>query len=81
MTIAEMTAQEMRSIDNPTIDQLCEAVDILIQSGWHFKTSSRGEWNEGWWINDRHSTKCRPVGDSRNFHLAAWDTLKAYVAQ
>jgi hypothetical protein len=80
--LAEMSAKEMRNI-NPTIAQLCEAVDILIAAGWSFRNAQRPgvPWNEGWWINQAHSTKCRPVGDSKDFHLAAWDTIKCYVKE
>ena len=82
ITVQEMTGPEMRNT-NPTLDQLCEAVEILVVSGWTFKVSSRpvAAWNEGWWINQAHPTKCRPVGDSRNFHLAAWDAVKAYIKE
>lgn len=82
MSISELTANELRMI-NPRENELYEAVEILISQGWKFKQSSRPSAKpfEGWWINENHPTKCRPVGDSKNFHLGAWDTLKTYVAK
>lgn len=81
MNLTELTGKELRAI-NPREAQLCEAVEILVAQGWKFQQSSRpaAKAFEGWWTLETHSTKCRPVGDSKNFHLGAWDTLKAYVA-
>lgn len=81
--LSEMTARELRAI-NPAEQDYIEAVEILVAMGWKFKSGCGRPgvpWNEGWWINAEHPTKNRPVGDSKNFHIAAWDTLKAYVVE
>lgn len=80
--LSGLTARELRAM-NPRENDLYEAVEILVALGWRFKQSSRpsAKFGEGWWINETHPTKCRPVGDSKGFHLGAWDTLKAYVAK
>ena len=78
MSIAEMTAREARSI-TPSRDLLTESFDYLIQLGWRPQQSSRHDYGWGWWIHPLHETKNRPVGDAKQIHYAAWDTLKAYV--
>lgn len=78
-----MTAREARSI-NPTRDQLVAAFDYLISLGWRPVTDSRADkpaYTFGWWVHPQHETKCRPVGDSKNIHFGAWDTLKTYVLE
>ena len=76
-----MTAREARSI-NPTRDQLIAAFDYLIGLGWRPVAADRPDkppYTYGWWTKAGHETKSRPVGDSKNLHFAAWDTLKTYV--
>lgn len=83
MTISEMTAKEMRDT-NPTKAQLIEAFDYLIALDWKpIPDAHPGQpaYTFGWWIQPDHPTKCRRVGDSKNFHFGAWDTIKAYVAK
>ncbi len=83
MKISEMAAKEMRDT-NPSKDQLIEAFACLIELGWKpIPDAHPGQpaYTSGWWIHSGHPTKCRPVGDSKNFHFGAWDTIKAYIAK
>lgn len=84
MQISELTARQARVI-NPTKDNLIDTVDHLFSIGWKFQPDNsrtdKPPYSWGWWINPDHPAKCRPCGDPGDFHLKAWDTLRAYVAQ
>lgn len=80
--IEKLTAREMRTI-NPTKDMLIESFDYLISLGWKPVADAhpgKPAYSFGWWVKSDHPTKCRPVGDSKNLHFAAWDTIKTYIA-
>lgn len=81
MNFEQMTARDLR-YTIPTQETLVEAFEYLLSLGWQPVPANRPDkppYTFGWWVHPDHPTKCRPVGDSKQFHLAAWDTLKAYV--
>jgi len=77
--IQQMTAREARNI-NPTSNDLYDTVELLIATGWKFKTDRNSSDWRGWWIHPTHETKNRPVGDPRPFYESAWMTFRTYVA-
>jgi hypothetical protein len=81
--INEATARQLRSM-YPTQEDYRAAVDYLYSEGWQFKwdttRTDKPAYSWGWWTKEGHPSKSLPRGDGGNFHLKAWDTLKAYVA-
>lgn len=84
MKLSEATAKQLRST-NPTQENYRDAVDYLYSIGWKFRPDAtrtdKPAYSWGWWTKEGHPQKAIPRGDGGNFHLKAWDTLKAYVVQ
>ena len=76
-----LTARDLRGILSPNENTLIAVVELLIESGWKPKASHYHP-DKGyccWWVHPHHPIKNRPVGDSKPFYLAAWDTYRLYV--